>query len=101
MILKNQNRKSRKVKRNKRMNIFKRKKQNTETTLESLQRLSGGAIQTVVNLISQLGDIDSQIDDEKKANEIKIQEIMNQQQSLDELKAKNEKIVSNFEGLLK
>lgn len=82
------------------LNIFGRNK-NKETALETLQRKSGGAIQTVVNLINQLKEINDSIEEEKATNETKIHEIEITQQSLDELKNGNEKIISNFEGLLK
>lgn len=80
--------------------IFNRNK-NNKTALETLQRMSGGAIQTVVNLINRLKEINDSIEEEKAANENKIHEIEITQQSLDELKNGNEKIISNFEGLLK
>ena len=61
----------------------------------------GGAINTVVNLINQLKSINESIDDEKAANVEKIKSIEADQISLDNLKASNEKIIGNFEGLLK
>jgi hypothetical protein len=80
--------------------MFKKRIKN-ESVVESLQRMSGGAINTVVNLINQLKSINESIDDEKATNVEKIKSIEADQISLDNLKASNEKIIGNFEGLLK
>ena len=80
--------------------MFKRRVKN-ESVVETLQRMSGGAINTVVNLINQLKSINESIDDEKATNVEKIKSIEADQISLDNLKASNEKIIGNFEGLLK
>lgn len=80
--------------------MFKKRIKN-ESVVESLQRMSGGAINTVVNLINQLKSINESIDNEKATNVEKIKSIEADQISLDNLKASNEKIIGNFEGLLK
>lgn len=80
--------------------MFKKRIKN-ESVVESLQRMSGGAINTVVNLINRLKSINESIDDEKATNVEKIKSIEADQISLDNLKASNEKIIGNFEGLLK
>lgn len=80
--------------------MFKKRIKN-ESVVESLQRMSRGAINTVVNLINQLKSINESIDNEKATNVEKIKSIEADQISLDNLKASNEKIIGNFEGLLK
>lgn len=72
-----------------------------ESVVETLQRMSGGAINTVVNLINELKTINDSIDKEKAANVERIKSINADQNSLENLKASNEKIICNFEGLLK
>lgn len=80
--------------------MFKRRVKN-ESVVETLQRMSGGAINTVVNLINQLKTINDSIEEEKAANVERIKSIEADQVSLENLKASNEKIICNFEGLLK
>ena len=78
-----------------------RKNAKNESMVETLKRMSGGAIDTVVSLISQLRSINETIDSEKSVNAEKIKSLESDQVSLDNLKASNEKIINNFENLLK
>lgn len=70
-------------------------------TLKKLQTRSADAIATVMNLIEDLKAANQIIDSEKSVNDTRIETIKNTQQELNSLRASNEKIISNFEGLLK
>ena len=77
------------------------KKTITKTPLEILSEKSSNAISLVMSTIKDLKDTDVAIDDEVRKNEEAIAAITATNASLGDLKSQNEKIISNFEALLK
>lgn len=77
------------------------KKTVTKTPLEILSEKSNNAISLVMSTIKDLKDTDVAIDDEVRKNEEAIAAITATNASLGDLKSQNEKIISNFEALLK
>lgn len=77
------------------------KKTVTKTPLEILSEKSSNAISLVMSTIKDLKDTDVAIDDEVRKNEEAIAAITATNASLGDLKSQNEKIISNFEALLK
>ena len=77
------------------------KKTVTKTPLEILSEKSSNAISLVLSTINDLKDTDVAIDDEVRKNEEAIAAITATNASLGDLKSQNEKIISNFEALLK
>ncbi len=71
------------------------------SNFDKLHKKSVNAINAVLTLIDSLKETNKAIVTEKAANEAKIKELHSTQHSLDELKESNEKIIANFEGLLK
>lgn len=77
------------------------KKTVTKTPLEILSEKSSNAISLVMSTIKDLKDTDVAIDEEVRKNEEAIAAITATNTSLGDLKSQNEKIISNFEALLK
>ena len=77
------------------------KKTVTKTPLEILSEKSSNAINLVMSTIKDLKETDVAIDDEVRKNEETIAAITATNASLGDLKSQNEKIISNFEALLK
>jgi hypothetical protein len=78
----------------------KRKMKKNKTPLEVLSEQSKNAINLVLTTIANLRDTNKTIETERQKNDEMIISIQNTNNSLDELKAGNEKIISNFEKLL-
>ena len=75
-------------------------KKQTKTQLEILSEKSHNAINLVLATIKGLKDTNEAIDKEKQSNEEAIAYIQQTNNSLSDLKSKNEKIIGNFEALL-
>ena len=75
-------------------------KKQTKTQLEILNEKSQNAINLVLATIKGLKDTNEAIDKEKQSNEETIAYIQQTNNSLSDLKSKNEKIIGNFEALL-
>lgn len=76
------------------------KKKTTKTPLELLTEKSQNAINLVLSTIENLKDTNKAISDEYQKNNDLIASIQATNNSLDDLKNGNEKIISNFEKLL-
>ena len=72
-----------------------------KTKLQVLTEKSKNAISVVLNTIESLKNTNKAIEDERQKNDAIIAAITSTNSSLDELKVGNEKIISNFEKLLK
>lgn len=77
-----------------------KKKTQARTKVAKLTKTSQNAISSVRKMIQQLKDTNDQVLKERIVNEGRIAQIQSDNQSLDLLKADNEKIISNFEALL-
>ena len=75
-------------------------KKQTKTQLEILNEKSQNAINLVLATIKGLKDTNEAIDKEKQYNDETIAYIQQTNNSLSDLKSKNEKIIGNFEALL-
>lgn len=75
-------------------------KKKAKTKVEQLTKASQNAISSVRKMIQSLKDTNEMVIKEKVANDNKIAKIQLDNQSLDNLKSDNEKIISNFEALL-
>ena len=75
-------------------------KKQTKTQLEILSEKSHNAINLVLVTIKGLKDTNEAIDKERQSNEEAIAYIQQTNNSLSDLKSKNEKIIGNFEALL-
>lgn len=71
------------------------------TNSQKLHKQSQGAISAVVSLINSLKLTNEAIDNERKLNDSKIDELHKTQKDLETLKSDNARIISNFESLLK
>lgn len=78
-----------------------RKNKTVKTTLELLSEQSRNAINLVLDTIESLKNTNKAIDEEKAMNDAVIADCQANNRSLDELKSGNEKIIGNFENLLK
>jgi hypothetical protein len=81
--------------------MFNRKKTNKKSTVELLQEQSDFALNTFMQLINSLKDTNTAIDTQKKANAEAIKAIEAEQVALDGIAGKNNKVIDNFEALLK
>ena len=72
-----------------------------KTTLQVLTEKSKNAVNLVLTTIENLKNTNKAIDEERQKNDATIAAIQDTNSSLDELKGSNEKIISNFEKLLK
>jgi hypothetical protein len=72
-----------------------------KTSLELLSERSKNAIDLVLTTIESLKVTNKSIDEEYQKNNIMIESIQETNHSLGELKLNNEKIIGNFEKLLK
>ena len=79
---------------------MKKTKTQARTKVAKLTKASQNAISSVRKMIQQLKDTNEQVLKERIINEGRIAKIQSDNQSLDILKADNEKIISNFEALL-
>ena len=70
------------------------------TKVEKLTKASQNAISSVRKMIQTLKDTNEKVLEERAANDSRIARIQLDNQSLDNLKNDNEKIISNFEALL-
>lgn len=75
-------------------------KRQKRTQLEILSEKSHNAINLVLNTIENLKDTNDAINEEQRKNNEAIASIQANNNSLNELKANNEKIIGNFEKLL-
>lgn len=71
-----------------------------KTPLEVLQEKSANAVGIIRSTIEGLKNANSEIDAEHESNVKKIADLQSTNASLDELKAGNTKVISNFESLL-
>ena len=78
-----------------------KKTRQTKTVLELLSEKSHNAINLVLTTIENLKDTNKAINDEKQKNDEIILGIQTTNDALVKLKNSNEKIISNFENLLK
>lgn len=76
------------------------KKKQTKTQLEILSEKSQNALNLVLATIKGLKDTNEAIDEEKQKNNEMIASIQTTNNSLNDLKSQNEKIIGNFEALL-
>ena len=76
------------------------KKKKALTKVDKLTKASRNAISSVRKMIRQLKDTNEKVLKERVLNDDRIAKIQSDNQSLDLLKADNEKIISNFEALL-
>lgn len=81
--------------------MFNRKKTNTKSTVELLQEKSDFALKTFMQLIESLKDTNNAIATQKQTNANTIKAIEAEQVALDGIAVKNNKVIRNFEGLLK
>lgn len=72
----------------------------TKTPLEKLQEQSSNAVSLLRSTIAALCSANADIDVEREKNNKTIEELNATNVSLEELKAGNSKIISNFEKLL-
>lgn len=72
-----------------------------QTVLELLSEQSRNAVNVVLTTIETLKTTNQAIDNEKEKNDALILSLQSNNSSLLELKNGNEKIISNFENLLK
>jgi vacuolar-type H+-ATPase subunit D/Vma8 len=70
------------------------------TALELLQQKSNAAVNLIRSTIENLKAANSEIDSERANNIAKIADLQTTNDSLDDLKKSNEKVISNFELLL-
>lgn len=75
-------------------------KRQKRTQLEILSEKSHNAINLVLSTIENLKDTNEAINAEQRKNDEAIASIQASNNSLNELKANNEKIIGNFEKLL-
>ena len=73
---------------------------NKMTNVEKLTKTSQSAISSVRKMIQTLKDTNEKVLEVRAANDNRIARIQLDNQSLDNLKNDNEKIISNFEALL-
>ncbi len=73
---------------------------NKMTKVEKLTKTSQSAMSSVRKMIQTLKDTNEKVLEERAANDSRIARIQLDNQSLDNLKNDNEKIISNFEALL-
>lgn len=81
--------------------MFNKKNKNTKSTVELFQEQSDFALNTFMKLIESLKDTNTAIATQKKTNEDAIKAIEAEQTALDDISAKNNKVICNFEALLK
>lgn len=72
----------------------------TKTALETLQEKSANAVGVIRTTIEGLKNANNEIDAEHEANVKRIATLTDTNASLEELKAGNSKVISNFESLL-
>jgi hypothetical protein len=72
-----------------------------KTPLEKFTEASNKAVNVFMATIESLRSTNNAITEERKKNDEMIVKIQTTNTSLDELKNSNEKIIANFEGLLK
>lgn len=77
------------------------KKITNATPLERFTEASNNAINLVITTIENLRNTNNAIKEEQQKNDEEILKIQATNNSLNELKNSNEKIIANFEGLLK
>lgn len=72
----------------------------SQTALKTLQQKSDSAVNIIRTTIEELKAANSEIEEERRRNVIKIVGLQSTNTSLDELENSNEKIITNFEALL-
>lgn len=76
--------------------ILQKKKQE----LAAYAKQADGAVSTVTSIISNLGVLNAQIDEKIKEIDEYQNELLATRAGLDETKARNEKVIKNFNALL-
>ncbi len=72
-----------------------------KSTLEILQERSSSAVSAIRNIIASLKSCDTEIDAAQESNRQKIADLTAENKLYDSMKADNERVISNFENLLK
>lgn len=72
-----------------------------QTAKDKLEAKSTGAVTAIRTIINTLKDASSEIASEKASNVKKMEELAEENKFYDNLEATNNKIVANFENLLK
>lgn len=76
------------------------KRSNKKTTLAILEERSGNAVKLITDTIDELKRTNEAIEQEKNSITERIAALQGERDSLSGLRAKNARIVSNFEALL-
>lgn len=71
------------------------------TTIQKIAKRSEKAISTIYNLIDSLKEANEEIKDEIQYNTERIELIKQNSGKLEDMKKKNERVITNFENLLK
>lgn len=72
-----------------------------QTAKEKLEAKSTGAVTAIHTIINTLKNVSPEIASEKAANVKKMEELAKENQFYDNLEANNNRIITNFENLLK